>query len=151
MGLAGISRCGGGNFSPLQGVYNAPPVSIPSGGSFDDATWTYVFGDAVLDLTTPTAPKALATGLYLFSIQWFVTGGGTAGRSFEGNFQTLAPPAHNMNSYTLNPSDGSGIGGFVSEAIVMPAGQPFRLHFGNNDTAAHNFSSNEIDVVFIAT
>jgi hypothetical protein len=147
-----LGRCGGGgSFSATQGVYNAPNQSVGSGGSFGDAAWTYVSGDAVLDLSTPALPAAVATGLYLFSIDFSVVGGGVAGRTFQGNIQINTAFPRNMVSEITNPSGGFGITGHNSDAVVITAGQTLRFRLVNNDSFAHNMNMQEAHVVFIAT
>lgn len=145
-----IGRCGGGgSFSPKQGVYNAPNQSVPSGGSFGDAVWTYQSGDAVLDLTAPAQPAAVATGLYIFNISFQVGGGGIAGRTFQGNIQLDTTFPRNMVSEVTNPSGGFSITGHNSDAAEMVAAQTLRFRLVNNDSFAHNMNITEAHVVFI--
>jgi hypothetical protein len=147
-----LGRCGGGgSFAPLQGFYNAPNQSVPSGGSFGDAAWAYLFNDAVLDLTNPAQPAVIATGLYIFTIAFSISGGGVAGRTFQGNIQLDTVPSRNMVSEVTNPSGGFGITGHNSDAVVMTAGETLRFRLVNNDSFAHNMNMQEAHVVFIPT
>lgn len=147
-----LSRCGGGgSITPQQGQYNSALTPITSGGGFGDASWLYVAGDAVLDLTNPALPLAAATGLYLISATYGVSGGGTAGRPFRGGLSINSSPPVVVSQDLTNPAGGFGIEGFVSAAVKLTAGTFIRFPFFNQDTANHNFNIVEAFVVFIPT
>lgn len=148
-----IGRCGGGggSFTASIGRYNAGFASVAGLGGTLDASWTYVDGAALLDLTAPTFPTVLAKGLYLWTIGWAVQGGGVAGRPFSCNlYQGFSgPPLYHEEDDLVNPVGGFGIFGTFGDSGILDAGTGVKVRFVNNDNGAHNMEIQEAHVVFI--
>lgn len=149
--LEGATTGGGGGITPQQGVYNAGLASVPGVGGIVDASWTYLAGDAVLNLTNPAAPTAVATGLYLFSITVQAQGGGISGRPFDVNLYLGTTYPRHQEIDLINPVGGFGVWGQICDHAVMAATNSVIVRFVNNDNTAHSMGITEAHVVFIPT
>jgi hypothetical protein len=132
-----------------QGLYNAALASCAGVGGTLDASWTYITGDAVLDLTNPAAPTAVAAGLYLFSIGVQAQAGGIAGRPFDVNLYIGTTYPRHQEIDMINPAGGFGVWGQICDHVKMAAGNSIIVRFVNNDNTAHNMGIQEAHVVFI--
>lgn len=67
---------GGGGSSTEHATYRGNNVSIPNSGAATSLTWdTLVSGDALLDLSVPTAPTIVTGGVYVVTVNTFPASG----------------------------------------------------------------------------
>jgi hypothetical protein len=103
-----IGRCGGGGGGGLtrfNGTYTGNTVTIGGGGFGNLTVDTKVRGDAVLDLTTPSAPTVTKTGYWAFTVTFgSVLPGMTVGANFVGRFDASDSDAAGADAFCYTVS-----------------------------------------------
>lgn len=104
-------------------------------------SWVFGGGEALFDLATPTAPKALAAGTYAIAAS--VSHGGATGAAASVvyatlNIDTTGYPAQNRVSAPLD-----GPGGHPGPALTWwcPKGGTLSLQVRHNDTGSNTFAA----------
>lgn len=128
---------GGGGYSPspITGVYNVAPVNIPALGS-STGSLVYQRGSAVLDLTTPTSPKAATRGVYFIGGSFQVDSVETAGFGVLALLFVNSSPQTNAYVSTVNQKDTIGGNGQVCLTVPLSAGANMSFTTTNRDSAA---------------
>jgi hypothetical protein len=119
-------------FRPQVGLYRCGLADIVTVGNFVQATWTYLQGDALLNLSAPTTPTVLQSGHYVVYIRQFLVsaqqpgsymGLQLTGNSFIWGYEDQAPmfaPAV-LGAVPMN----------ISAGMALPTGADITLYKAN--------------------
>jgi hypothetical protein len=151
-GLGGPNS-GGSSGSTLQdkaSIYGDNGTVTLVAGTPKTIGWALAQGDALLDLSTPTAPQIITSGLYCFAVA-FGGSGFPAGASLEGELTLQATTSMGVGTAFPRGTNNADHYGYTGMTRFLAAGTVVTLVLTNLDTVNHNGFIHQAFVSLLAT
>lgn len=133
-----------GSGFPVDAFYGESALVVAASDA-EDVSWTLGNGPAILDLSTPTLPTAVADGLFIFTVE--ATTGDTL--TAWSLFVVVREGGPTNRIARFDPISGPGTV-TATLGVAMTAGDPIRIAVSNSDGASSGTFSLNITVASLS-
>jgi hypothetical protein len=150
--LAGAGGGGGGGatLKDKAAIYGDNGSITLVAGVPKNIGWQLAAGDALLDLTTPTAPAIITSGLYCFAVA-FGGSGFPAGAALIGELTLLGTTSLGVGTAFPRGTNTADHWGYTGMTRYLAAGATVHLTLTNEDTVNHVGFIHQAFVSLLAT